>query len=78
VKTVKAKQAKAWARQWAEAGKALAEERRASLAALTDADAAVIALALLDLGASLPPDPARHSTSGFVEQQALFHRRRTP
>jgi hypothetical protein len=71
-------QAQAWARQWAEAATALAEERRASLAALTDAEAAAAALALLDLAASLPPDPAADSTSGFVEQQALFHRRRTP
>ena len=75
MRPVQTDQAPAWAAQWRSAAKALAEERRASLAALTDSEAAAASVALLDLGASLPPDPARRATSGFVEQQALFHRR---
>jgi hypothetical protein len=77
VKAEQAERARAWAKQWAGAAKALADERRASLAALTESEAAAASVALLDLGASLPPDPARRATSGFVEQQALFHRRGT-
>jgi hypothetical protein len=69
---------RSWVDQWAEAAEALAAERRASLAALTESEAAAAAVALLDLGAVLPPDPKRRATSGFVEQQAEFHRRRTP
>jgi len=70
--------ARAWASQWAEAAEPLAAERRRSLAALTESEAAAAAVALLDLGATLPPDPARRATSGFVQQQAQFHRHCTP
>jgi hypothetical protein len=62
----------AWLNQWREAGQALAEERRSRLAALTDEQALAAADAVLSLAAALPDSARRRTTSGLVEQQALF------
>ena len=64
--------------QWRGAAVALAEQRIRELRALTEEDARVAILALLDLGASLPIPPEREKTSGLVIQQALFHGKRPP
>ncbi len=69
---------KAWMAQWRGAAVALAEQRVRELQALTEEDARVAILALLDLGASLPFPPEREHTSGLVVQQALFHRKHPP
>ena len=69
---------RAWMAQWRGAAVALAEQRIRELRALTEEDARVAILALLDLGASLPIPPEREKTSGLVIQQALFHSKRPP
>jgi hypothetical protein len=65
-----------WMRQWREAARALDQDRRAALAALTDEQALAASEAVLSLAGAHPPSPARRTTSGLVEQQALFHRQR--
>ena len=62
--------------QWRAAATALEQQRVEELRGMTDETAQAATLALLDLGAHLPIDPARLDGSGLVEQQALFHRRR--
>ncbi len=69
---------RAWVEQWQSAGLALAELRRAELAALTDADAVAAAENLLSLADVIPVSAARRRWSGLVEQQALFHHRSHP
>lgn len=69
---------RAWMAQWRGAAVALAEQRVRELRALTEEDARVAILTLLDLGASLPFPPEREQTSGLVIQQALFHRKHPP
>lgn len=61
--------------QWKAATPALAEQRRAEVAALSDEDALAATLDLLDALDLLPPLPPRRS-SGLVEQQRLFARGR--
>ena len=63
-------------RQWRAAAAALADQKEHELRAMTEAEARAAMLAVLDLGAALPLDPARESTSGLVTQQALLHSRR--
>lgn len=67
---------KAWARQWARAGEALAEVRRAELRSLTAEQALAASDDLLSLGAQLAASSARWTTSGLVEQQRLLRRGR--
>jgi hypothetical protein len=64
-----------WARQWANAGRALSEVRARELRALTDEAALKAADDLLWLfdPASIPQD--RIVYSGLVEFQRLLHRR---
>jgi hypothetical protein len=64
-----------WLRQWSRATTALADQRGRELAAMSDEDALAAADAVLDLAALAPLNPDRVSSSGLVEQQALFHRR---
>ncbi len=68
----------AWMRQWCEAAQALAEDRRARLAALSEERALAASDAVLSIAGSLPATVSRRTSSGLVEQQALFHRRRSP
>ena len=62
--------------QWRSAGPALDAERRERLARLEGERAAAAVDAVLDLAAHAPRSPARRSTSGLIEQQALFARAR--
>jgi len=64
----------AWMRQWLDAAQALAGDRKARLAALTEEQALAASDAVLSLAGTSPPRPARRTTSGLVEQQSLFHR----
>jgi hypothetical protein len=68
-------QALQWLRQWESAGPALAEVRNRELRELTDAEALRASEVVLSIPVS-PVSPARWSSSGFVEQQVLFHRLR--
>ena len=65
-----------WMRQWHKASRALAEERRARLAGLSEAQALAAADAVLSVAGSCPASVARRTSSGLVEQQALFRRQR--
>jgi len=67
---------KAWARQWQEAGEALARVRRDELRRLTPEQALAASDDLLSLGDQLPLPPRRWTASGLVEQQRLLHRGR--
>jgi hypothetical protein len=62
--------------QWRRASVALEGQRRRELRALTSQAALAASDALLSLGATLPLDSSRLTSSGLVRQQALFHRRR--
>jgi hypothetical protein len=66
-----------WMRQWRGAAQALAEEHRVRLAALTKEEALAASEAVLSLAGSVPLSAARRTTSGFVQQQALFQQART-
>ncbi|MGH9364028.1 MAG: hypothetical protein ACRD1B_02005 [Thermoanaerobaculia bacterium] len=65
-----------WFRQWSNAARELAEQRRLDLARLTDDEARAATEALFALVTAGDPSAARWSTSGLVEQQAAFHRRK--
>jgi hypothetical protein len=67
-----------WLRQWREAGPALAALRREELLHLSDERALSASEALLSLVTTAPLGPARCHWSGLVEQQAIFHSRRSP
>ena len=67
-----------WLRQWDEAGRALAAERRKELLHLSDKRALAASEALLALVTTVTLSPGRRHWSGLVEQQALVHRRRSP
>lgn len=67
---------KAWARQWARAGEALAEVRRSELRALTAEQALAASDDLLSMFDRFSPSSARWTTSGLVELQRLLSRGR--
>jgi hypothetical protein len=67
---------KAWARQWARAGEALAEVRRAELRALTAEQALAASDDLLSMCDRFSPSSAKWTTSGLVELQRLLSRAR--
>jgi hypothetical protein len=67
-----------WLRQWNDAGPALAALRREELRHLSDERALAASEALLSLVLTVSLSPRRRHWSGLVEQQALFHRRRSP
>ena len=69
--------AHAWMAQWRGAARALAEQKRQELRALTDEQARAAADALLEIGASLPLQASRETMSGLVTQQAILHSRRS-
>jgi hypothetical protein len=69
-------QERAWARQWARAGPALAEVRARELQALTDDEALAITEQLLALVDSKDIPAARLASSGLVELQRVLHGRR--
>lgn len=59
------------------AERALSDQRGRELAEMTDEEALAAADALLEVAALAPFGSGRISYSGLVEQQALFHRRRS-
>ncbi|MFN8525984.1 MAG: hypothetical protein U0821_23020 [Chloroflexota bacterium] len=69
--------ARRWIAQWRSASDELAEQKRRELAAMTDEEAMAISEMLLAMAdpATLPPE--RWTYSGLVEQQRIFHRRRS-
>jgi hypothetical protein len=64
-----------WIAQWTAARSALRAQRAAELAALSDEQALAAADALLSIGQLADMAPARRTSSGLVQQQALLHRR---
>jgi len=66
-----------WVRQWQETGKLLEEIRRKELRAMTDEEAREASDHVLSLAGHFPLPPNRVAWSGLIEQQALFHRRRS-
>ena len=64
-----------WLRQWNDATPALAANRREELLRLSDERALAASEALLSLVTTVSLSPHRLHSSGFVEQQAIFHRR---
>jgi hypothetical protein len=67
---------KCWMQQWREAAVELPRIRRQELRALTDEQALRAAGDLLALADLIPMSERRRTSSGLVDQQALFHRRR--
>ena len=67
-----------WIEQWRAAGQALRAQRARELAALTDEEALAAADALLTIAAAAGLPPVHRTTSGLVQQQALFHRKARP
>ena len=63
--------------QWRETGRVLADIHRAELAAQSPEESRRAAWDMLQLGAMLPPDPARENQSGLVEMQRLFAKMRS-
>ena len=63
--------------QWRETGRVLAEMRKAELATQSPEDSRRAAWDMLQLGAMLPPDPARENQCGLVEMQRLFAKKRS-
>ena len=66
-----------WIAQWQAARAALRAQRATELAALSDDQALEAADALLTVASSVGLPPAARASSGFVQQQALFHRKAT-
>jgi hypothetical protein len=66
-----------WIAQWQGARAALRAQRASELAALSDEDALVAADALLTIASVAGVAPASPTSSGLVQQQALFHRKAT-
>ncbi len=64
---------RAWMEQWRSAARALEDQRKEELRALSDADALAASDALLSLALLVPLNPDRVGDSGLVRQQELFH-----
>lgn len=64
-----------WMSQWRRAAAALERQRKEELRALSEREGLAASEALLSLFPLLPLDPDRITSSGLVQQQALFHRR---
>lgn len=64
-----------WMAQWRGAGEALARQRRRDLRAMSDREALAAVEALLSLATLVPLPPRRLTSSGLIDQQAIFHRR---
>lgn len=64
-----------WVEQWKSAAEALADRRRRDLRRMSEDEALAAAENLLSLVDTVALNPARRSSSGLVEQQAILHRR---
>jgi hypothetical protein len=67
---------RAYIKRWVETGNLLEQRRWQELRALDDRRALEAADYLIDAALKVPLPSARRTSSGLVEQQALFHRRR--
>jgi hypothetical protein len=65
-----------WVLQWKLAARALADQKKRELSEMTAEKALLASEALLALAPLSTFPPSRVTTSGLVQQQALFHRRR--
>lgn len=65
---------RAYVQQWVETGRLLEEMRWRELRALDAAFALAATDQLIDAALQVPLPPSRVTSSGLVEQQALFHR----
>lgn len=63
--------------QWIEGGKLVDEIRRRELREMTEEQARQASENVLSLAANFPLPARRVTSSGLIEQQALFHRRRS-
>ncbi len=66
-----------WVLQWIETGKLLDEIRRRELKAMTEDEARRASENVLSLAENFPLPARRIAWSGLIEQQAIFHRRRS-
>jgi hypothetical protein len=66
-----------WMLQWKRAARALADQKKRELSEMTAEQALLASEALLALAPLSTFPPSRVTTSGLVQQQTLFHRRRT-
>lgn len=66
-----------WIAQWQAARGALRAQRAAELAAMSDEQALAAADTLLTIASVAGVAPASPTSSGLVQQQALFHRKAT-
>ncbi len=64
-----------WIAQWRAAGDALRAQRARELAALSDEEVLAAAETLLTVADAAGLPPVQRTTSGLVQQQALFHRK---
>jgi hypothetical protein len=64
-----------WVEQWKAAAEALADRRRRDLRLMSEDEALAAAENLLSLVETVALNPARRSSSGLVEQQAILHGR---
>ncbi len=64
-----------WKEQWKAAAEALADRRRLDLRLMSEVEALAAAENLLSLVGTVTLNPARRSSSGLVEQQAILHGR---
>ncbi len=70
-------QQREWMQQWRRAAVALEQVKRDELARMTDAEALAAADDLLALSEHAYRDPRYETYSGLIEQQRIFHQRRT-
>lgn len=68
---------RAYVKRWVETGQLLEELRWRELAVLGDERARVASDALIEAALHVPLPPRRRTWSGLIEQQDLFHRRRS-
>jgi hypothetical protein len=64
-----------WVEQWKAAAESLADRRRRDLRLMSEDEALAAAENLLSLVETVALNPARRSSSGLVEQQAILHGR---
>jgi hypothetical protein len=67
-----------WVERWKAAAEALDVQRRLRLRLMSEAEALAAAENLLSLVDTVALDPARRTSSGLVEQQAILHGRSRP
>ena len=69
-------QARLYVRRWDETGRLLDQQRWRELSTLSPERALAAAGALIDAALRVPLPAARRASSGLVDQQRLFHRKR--